>query len=151
MREIVKSLREQGKTILISSHILPELAEMCDEIGIIQKGALVACAAVEVVAARVSGQRQIAFDLMGGGYKLADGILRYSAVTDILSVSDLCVEVLFKGSDQDQVRLVHDLAVAGYAIKTVREVGGNLEELFLRLTESSNDDPRSIPKMAGAM
>src|SRR6185312_11591720 len=42
MREILKELKNMGKTILISSHILPELSEMCDEIGVINKGQLVA-------------------------------------------------------------------------------------------------------------
>ena len=41
MKEILKELREMGKTIIVSSHILPELAEMCSEIGIIDHGKLV--------------------------------------------------------------------------------------------------------------
>ncbi len=150
MREIIKSLRARGKTVLISSHILPELAEMCDEIGIIQKGSLVACAAVEVVTARVKGQRQIAFDLLQGGMRLADVLAKHHAVTDVLVHSDTTVEVLFKGSETDQVKMVHDLAVGGYAIKSVREVGGSLEDLFLRLTESPSDAMQSRVA-AGAM
>lgn len=135
MREIIKRLREQGKTILISSHILPELAEMCDEIGVIQRGTLVACAAVEVVTARVSGQRQLAFEVLADGSRLADALSGDQGVSDVLSVTATKVEVLYAGTEKDQVQLIHDLALAGYTLKAVHEVGGSLEDLFLRLTQ----------------
>lgn len=137
MREIVKGLRERGKTILISSHILPELADMCDEIGIIQRGELVACAAVEVVTARVSGQRQLAFDLLHSGRRMADSLRGQAGVTDVVTSTEICVELLYSGNEEEQVALIHDLTVAGYPVKSVREVGGSLEELFLRLTEEA--------------
>jgi len=139
MREIIKGLREYGKTILISSHILPELADMCDEIGIIQQGELVACAAVEVMAARVNGQRQIAFDLLGQGHKMADALRAERCVTDVLLVADRSVEILYAGTEEEQVALIRDLTMAGYPLKSVREVGGSLEDLFLRLTDQQGE------------
>lgn len=141
MREIVKRLRERGKTVLISSHILPELADMCDEIGIIQHGQLVACAAVEVVAARANGQRQLAFDLLSQGAQLADVVVAERGVTDVLSRSETCVEILYSGSEEDQVALIRGLTLAGYPLKAIREVGGSLEDLFLRLTEGTEAAP----------
>ena len=138
MRELVKSLRAQGKTILISSHILPELAEMCDEIGVIQRGALVACAAVEVVTARASGQRQLAFELLHGGRLLARALQEHATVSEVLTVTDERVDVLFSGGEAEQAGLLRELVLAGYPVVGTREVGGSLEELFLRLTE---DEP----------
>ncbi|MCY0875425.1 MAG: ABC transporter ATP-binding protein [Firmicutes bacterium] len=135
MREIVKGLRERGKTVLISSHILPELADMCDEIGIIAHGKLVACAAVEVVAARANGQRQLAFDLLSGGQALAHAFRHERGVTDVLTCNETSVEILYSGSEEDQVALVRGVTLAGYPLKAVREVGASLEDLFLRLTE----------------
>ncbi|MCK9906201.1 ABC transporter ATP-binding protein, partial [Frankia sp. Cpl3] len=55
MREILKQLRQMGKTILISSHILPELAELCDEIGVIEQGKMIACGSVDEVSAGARG------------------------------------------------------------------------------------------------
>ena len=49
MRDILKSLKKMGKTILISSHILPELAEMCDEIGVIDNGRIIAHGSVNEI------------------------------------------------------------------------------------------------------
>lgn len=137
MREIIKGLRERGKTVLISSHILPELADMCDEIGIIAHGQLVACAAVEVVAARVNGQRQLSFELLARGRELGQVLRRDPGVSDVITAEETAVDVLYGASEEDQVRLLRDLLGAGYPIKAVHEVGASLEDLFLRLTEET--------------
>ena len=59
MRDILKQLKEMGKTILISSHILPELAEMCDEIGVIDGGKLIAHGSVAEIQAQLAGERKL--------------------------------------------------------------------------------------------
>nr|NNM91517.1 ABC transporter ATP-binding protein [Bacilli bacterium] len=138
MREIIKGLRERGKTILISSHILPELADMCDEIGIIAHGTLVACAGVEVVNARVQGQKQLFIEVLAKGNRLADHLMTRHDVTDILVADERHVEFLFSGSEEAQVDLFRDLSVHEFAIKSFREVGSSLEELFMRLTEEEH-------------
>ena len=148
MREIIKGLRERGKTVLISSHILPELADMCDEIGIIQRGTLVACASVEVVNARVSGKRHFLLEVMTEGHRLAELLSRKPKVTEILKVDENKVEFIFAGSEADQVELIHELAMGGFQLKTFQELGGSLEELFLRLTAEEDAKAELIPKMA---
>lgn len=65
MREILKELKSMGKTILISSHILPELAEMCDTIGIIDQGKLVAQGSVADIQAQLRGERLILVKVLG--------------------------------------------------------------------------------------
>ena len=75
-REIIKELRRMGKTVLISSHILPELADMCNKVGIIEKGRLVASGSVEEVIQRAQGERWVQFEVMGprppsGAYAMA--------------------------------------------------------------------------------
>lgn len=138
MREIIKGLRALGKTVLISSHILPELADMCDEIGVIQRGSLVACAGVEVVTARARGQRQFAFDVLSGGAGLADYLSKKKVVTDVVNWTDSRVEILFSGAEMEQVDLIRDCSLAGFPILAFREVGGSLEDLFLYLTDNKD-------------
>src|SRR5690606_22250732 len=53
MRDILKQLKSMGKTILISSHILPELAEMCDMSGVIDSGKLIAHGSVNEIQAQL--------------------------------------------------------------------------------------------------
>lgn len=148
MREIIKNLREHGKTVLISSHILPELADMCDEIGIIQHGAMVACASVEVVRARVNGRRHFLIEVMDQGVRLAEYLGRRADVTEVLKVENNRVEFLFAGTDREQVELIHELAVTGIQLKTFQELGGSLEDLFLRLTAGASVDKTPLSKMA---
>src|SRR5690606_33297129 len=59
MRDILKHLKSMGKTILISSHILPELAEMCDEIGVIDNGKLIAHGNVATIQEQLQGDKRI--------------------------------------------------------------------------------------------
>ncbi|WP_235588728.1 ABC transporter ATP-binding protein, partial [Sporosarcina koreensis] len=59
MRDILKTLKGMGKTILISSHILPELAEMCDEIGVIDNGKLIAHGSVAEIQKKLQGEKTI--------------------------------------------------------------------------------------------
>ena len=65
MRDILKQLKEMGKTILISSHIFPELAEMCDEIGVIDGGRLIAHGSVHEIQAQLAGERYITVNSKG--------------------------------------------------------------------------------------
>ena len=65
MRDILKTLKKMGKTILISSHILPELAEMCDEIGVIDNGRLIAHGSVAEIQDKLRGERVITVRLAG--------------------------------------------------------------------------------------
>ncbi len=143
MREIIKGLRERGKTVLISSHILPELADMCDEIGIIQHGTLVACASVEVMNARVSGKRHFLLEVLSEGHRLAELLARESKITEILKADEDKVEFIYAGSEADQVELIHELALSGFQLKTFQELGGSLEELFLRLT--ADEEAKAVP------
>src|SRR5713226_6455633 len=59
LRELLRTLQAMGKTIIISSHILPELAEMCTDIAIIQEGHLIVSGDVEQVTRRLGGGRQL--------------------------------------------------------------------------------------------
>ncbi|HCG4536322.1 TPA: ABC transporter ATP-binding protein, partial [Salmonella enterica subsp. enterica serovar Typhi str. AG3] len=64
MRDILKHLKSMGKTILISSHILPELAEMCDEIGVIDNGKLIAHGNVAQIQDQLQGDKRLVAKVM---------------------------------------------------------------------------------------
>ena len=60
MRELLKELKKMGKTILISSHILPELADLCNKVGIIERGQLIFSGTVEEISAKGEGRARAA-------------------------------------------------------------------------------------------
>jgi len=158
MREILQELRRRGKTILISSHILAELAEMCTHIGIIHAGQIVLSGPVEQVQ-REAGARVIEVRLAGGhgaGAGAGAGTGADGAPADPNPVADVDPAVLeavraapgvrsvtpaggglrvaVEGDDQAAAALLAHLVRAGLPVVHFAEVKSNLEEVFLATT-----------------
>jgi ABC-2 type transport system ATP-binding protein len=136
MREILKELKNMGKTILISSHILPELAEMCDSIGIIDQGRLVAEGSVSEIQQRLKGEKLIIAKLNGG----LDQAIRFfedqHLISGLTSREDgETLEFIFKGSAEEQVQLLKAALMQDLAIVSFSEMETNLEDVFMEITK----------------
>jgi ABC-2 type transport system ATP-binding protein len=134
MKEILKELRGMGKTILISSHILPELAEMCDTIGIIEQGKLIASAPVGQIAALVTGHRILRVRLLDR-IEEAAMLLERSELVARTEIDGDALLVTYTGDDAGQVSLLAALVNGGYPVLSFAEEAGNLEEVFLTVTK----------------
>ncbi|WP_018132809.1 ABC transporter ATP-binding protein [Effusibacillus pohliae] len=134
MKEILKELRTMGKTILISSHILPELAEMCDTIGIIEHGRLLAVAPVNQIAAQVAGHRILRIRLLDR-LEAAKAILERSQDVAQVETDGNSLLVTFTGDDEGQVELLAQLVANGLPVLGFTQEAGNLEEVFLTVTK----------------
>lgn len=134
MREILKQLRHMGKTILISSHILPELSELCDEIGVIEKGRLIACGSVDEVSLT---QRGIAVMMVKalGNMEQAKQTLQQSPYVKRLDFKNDHFRFQFTGTEMDKAELLQALIMAGVTISFFGESKENLEDVFLAITE----------------
>ena len=122
MREIMKELKAMGKTIIISSHILPELAEMVDEIGVIEQGKMIAQGSVAEIQYRLqAGQAAV---LLEGephvGRVIRDGQL---------------IRFQFAGGDEEQAELLVRLVGQGFRPIAFSEAQTNLEDVFLEMTK----------------
>ncbi len=107
MRDILKTLKKMGKTILISSHILPELAEMCDEIGVIDNGRLIAHGSVAEIQDKLQGERVITVRLAGQLDKAIAFFEEDPFVSNIEKLdADDGITFSYKGTEEDQVDLV---------------------------------------------
>jgi len=135
LRSVLSRLRLLGKTIVISSHILHELAEVCDEIGIIRGGQLAAVAAVNVMLAHSTAYRTLW--LIGtppvNGW---DATLR--ADNKVISSKPLTdgVEIVYAGTTTQQAQLLQSLVEQGAALSQFAERPTDIEALFLRLTDT---------------
>ena len=138
MRELVRALAEMGKTVILSSHILPELAEMCTSYGIIHNGRMVlAGPANEVLAGAGRGRARA---LVLGSIEEAE--LLAGAVPGVVSVKRLGPDTLeltyagsaLPGAGMDSAALLRSLVMAGVAVGDFRAEETDLEELFLQLT-----------------
>ena len=139
MREILKTLKKMGKTILISSHILPELAEMCDEIGVIDNGVLIAHGSVPEIQAKLQGERVITVRL-SEEYKNAIEFFEEQPFVSTIEEEDNENAFMFsyKGTAEDQAGLLKRAILSGIPILSFTEHITNLEDVFMEITKGAD-------------
>ncbi len=135
MREILKELKNMGKTILISSHILPELAEMCDVIGILDQGKLVAQGTVSTIQQQLQSEKIISvktFDIQ----KTIEFLEESPRISKIEVLEDgKVIQFLFKGGDKAQQELLKTAIQKEIPIISFSEMESNLEDVFMEITK----------------
>jgi ABC-2 type transport system ATP-binding protein len=137
MKELIRELRRMGKTILISSHILPELEELCTWVGFIDGGRMVAAGSMEEVRDVMAGGRRLRIELAEMGDRELDraeevlrsqpGVLGTTRHADRLEVS-VGEEVV----DDD---LLAALVERRVRVRSFSVIPGDLSEVFMRLTK----------------
>jgi ABC-2 type transport system ATP-binding protein len=140
MRNLLKRLQSIGKTILVSSHILPELADICNRVGIIEYGRLLACGGVQELLAQVRGRPVVRIRVAGPPERAADlvgGCPEAAAV----EIRDGEIRVTLADGVTDPAPLAARLVAAGHALQGLREEEVNLETAFLELTRGSLAKP----------
>jgi ABC-2 type transport system ATP-binding protein len=137
MRTLLKELRKMGKTILVSSHILPELADICNKIGIIERGVLIFDGDVKAAIRQVRQQTIYLIAVANGQTEKAKGLLEGSH--SVLSVEEKPEEELLRVTLQQGIEdasgLAEMLVREGLRLKTFKEEDVNLEDVFLKITK----------------
>ena len=134
MRALLKRLGQTGKTIIVSSHILPELADICNKIGIIDRGELKVNASVDDVIRQVRREVQLHIDVVGDLDKAAALIEAESIVTEVRRATDGHLIVTVADVNADYTELPTILLSNGFKLKMFREEEVNLESAFMKLT-----------------
>ena len=135
VRNIIKSLQQQGMTILISSHILSDLAEICTSIGIMELGNLVESSRLQELYDRSNqDQQQLLISTLGNLEELQTTLKRSNLVQKVEVLSDVhSVRVQFSGSIEDCAALLRSLIEAGIPISNFHRSQETLENIFLKL------------------
>jgi ABC-2 type transport system ATP-binding protein len=134
IRALLRELRAMGKTIMVSSHILPELADVCNKIGIIEKGKLLVSAEVTEVMRRVRRQPILSVGVVGDPDSAAKLLQQHDAVERV-DVRDGHLTVALREGTQDYSDLPTLLVQAGFKLTLFREEEINLETAFMALTK----------------
>jgi ABC-2 type transport system ATP-binding protein len=142
MKEILKGLRSMGKTILISSHILPELSEMCTSVGIIENGQMVVSGTVDEILKILMGHRKICIKTLDEPESLVLFLKEQPLVRDV-EVMEGYTQFAFDGTEEDMHKMLYFLLNSGYRINSFSESEGNLETIFLHITGGKNNDIKS--------
>ncbi|MGE7927087.1 ATP-binding cassette domain-containing protein [Lysinibacillus xylanilyticus] len=140
MRDILRNLKSMGKTILISSHILPELAEMCDEIGVIDNGKLIAHGNVASIQAQLQGEKRIVVKVTDRLNEVR-AFLEEDPLISSIDVMDNRLEIAFnyRGADDDQVALLKKAILANLPIYALSEEEKDLEDVFMAITKGADN------------
>jgi ABC-2 type transport system ATP-binding protein len=133
MRELLRELGAMGKTVIVSSHILTELAELCDSVGIIEKGRLVASGPVAEINRQLHEGHTLRLQILSD-LEAAQAALRgWRGVGSVFATGNL-LDVEFLGDEQAAADLLAALVSQGVRVAAFSPVTSDLEEIFLRLT-----------------
>jgi ABC-2 type transport system ATP-binding protein len=134
VKALLKELRRMGKTILISSHILTELADCCTSIGIIERGQLLMHGSIQDVYRRIRRNRIVEVKFVEN-MELGLSILRSAAATRDLHLEDHSATVELETDDQGVAQLLSQLVQQGVGIRSFGEKEPTLEDVFMLVTK----------------
>ena len=137
LKYILRALRDQGKAILISSHILPELGEFCDKVVILNKGKKVADGTIEEISEMIGEKTKISYTLVGDeDFELAVGAARSAGVDGEIIRDGMVLEVEYSGGDAAIADLTRRMVLSGVRIVTVDRTRRTLEQVFLEVIDN---------------
>lgn len=140
LRELLRTLQGMGKTVIISSHILLELAEMCTDVAIIQGGRLVVSGDVEKVSRRVGGGRQLEIRVLDHMTEAVSLLKDTAGISNVSNENGNLLLADFTGDDQALHHVLAGLITQQIPVISFapRSSGGLLEEVFMSITEGNS-------------
>ena len=139
MRNLLRKLGQLGKTIIVSSHILPELADVCNKVGIIDRGELKVNATVDEVLRRVRQHTVLVIQpATPEMIKRTEQLLSGHAKVQSLAIGDASVRVVLKEEVEDYTDLPKYLIENGIALRGFGEESLDLESAFMALTKGTS-------------
>ena len=135
MRELLKELQRMKKTILISSHILPELADLCNKVGIIEQGELLYSGPVTDIVRRARTGTVVHVGVPIDQQEPAAALLSTDPSVENVATTNGYLTVSLREGIDDYSFVAQRLVAAGYKINLIREEEVNLETAFMRLTK----------------
>lgn len=134
IQKILKRLKERKKTIIISSHILQELSELCTSVGVIDKGRMLVKGKVDDIMLHLNSSNPIQIHVTDGKHT-AINILKNEDKVKNISISDNDITIGFLGTPDDEADLLKKLVTNNVMVTSFVRQSGNLEEIFMKVTE----------------
>jgi ABC-2 type transport system ATP-binding protein len=135
-RALLKELQSMGKTIFVSSHILPELADFCNVVGIMERGKLIVAGSVNDIVQKLEGgvvlDARIAGDLANG--ERAQQLLQGYANVKGVRAAGNHLEIEFTGSSDEFPALLSHLITGGVPVASFAPRAADLEDVFMKVT-----------------
>jgi ABC-2 type transport system ATP-binding protein len=134
LRDMINRLAEIGKAILISSHILTELAEMCDRVGILEQGRLLAVGSVAEISTRAQVHASVRVRVLGDAGRFAGWLAAREDIEELRVTEDLAT-FTHEGDRESEAALLRAIIEAGFPVIEFGAKHKSLEDVFLHVTE----------------
>ena len=133
IKELLKELRKMGKTILISSHILPELADFCNKIAIIEQGKLVVSGDVDTIIQQCRGGTMLRVGLVDRHEEALALIKSLDSIKDA-QLQGSTILAAYCGAPGEEHAVLDALSRNGFKVQSFAEAEVDLEDVFMRVT-----------------
>ena len=133
-KEIIRQLRKEGRTIMISSHILSDLSEMCTDICIIDEGRCVMDGSVDEIEYHMITASPLVIRT-AGRQEDAIRLIRQNEMVETLSYNENEIQAVFNGEREDEIMLLHELMAADIPVYSFGRDRSSLETLFMQITD----------------
>lgn len=133
IKALIGELGRMGKIVIVSSHILPELADFCNKIGIMERGRLLVTGDVQSIVRKLQPARRIAIRTLGPANGLRGVIEGMPHVGGVEGDGDT-LQVSFEGGLEQQAQMLEALVAGGHRVCSFSETALDLEDVFMRVT-----------------
>lgn len=133
MKEILRTLKDMNKTIIISSHILPELAELCSTIGIIERGKILLRGTVDEIMLKVYRNKGIKIRVQDKLEAAVTALKEFPNV-DNITTGENTIQAYFEGGDEAMSNMLRTLVTRNIPVVSFSQMDGNLEDIFMKVT-----------------
>ncbi len=137
LRQALRKFADRGATVLVSSHILSELAEMCTSLCVMNQGKLLASGTIDQVREQLGrDERMLTLRLLDRHHDAVAWLTLQDSVHDI-RVSEQVIHFCFVGSDNDQANLIESLIKRGIRMLSFEEKRSSFEEMLVEVAEAN--------------
>ena len=141
MRKLLRKLADQGKTILVSSHVLTELQDLCDEIGIMRNGKMVVSGSIEEITQRKQSARTLEVEIAGESSKLSEWVEQWPTLSELKhrDESKTQFDIIHSGDREEIPEILSQMV--GHGIKVISFITrkSKVEDLFLEIESGSTE------------
>ena len=140
MRNLLRKLADQGKTILVSSHVLTELEDLCDEIGIMRNGKMVVSGSLEEITQSKHTQRTLEIELLKSFPELPQWVEQHATLSGLKETNESKThfQIIHSGNHEEIPKILSQMIKLGVEVNSFTTRKSKVEDLFLEIESGSS-------------